>query len=380
VSGLRVLVVAPYYPPHVGGVERYSWELDAELAASPEIERVTVLAPRLPGSAPEREGERHAIVRFPAIEAVTNYPVPAIWSPRFWRMLRGQARSHDVVVCHTRFFLTSLLALALARAAGRPLIHIEHGSDFVQLAGSWTGRAALLYDRTLGRLVLRKANAVFAVSKAAVDFVQRLAGRGDAQVLRRGVEPEQFDPIEPSAELGERAAVTFVGRLLDSKGVGDLIDAFDRLERDDAALFIVGEGPARERLERRAGPSVRFLGARSWTDTVAILKASEVVANPSYTEGLPTAVLEAALAGRAIVATDVGGTSEVVTDGESGLLVAPRDPARLAEALERLLGDAALRARLGERARADVLAGFGWDVSVERFLDVARRLGGLHRQ
>jgi glycosyltransferase involved in cell wall biosynthesis len=380
VSGLRVLVVAPYYPPHVGGVERYSWELDAELAASPEVERVTVLAPRLPQSAPEHEGDAHAVVRFPAVEAVPNYPVPALWDRRLWHMLRGRARDHDVIVCHTRFFLTSLLALALARASGRPLIHIEHGSDFVQLGGSWTGRAALLYDKTFGRLVLRNANAVFAVSKATAAFVERLAGRGDARVLRRGVEPAQFDPIEPSAELGERTTVTFVGRLLDSKGVGDLIDAFERLERDDAALCIVGEGPARERLEQRAGPNVRFLGARSWHDTVAILKASEVVANPSYTEGLPTAVLEAALAGRAIVATDVGGTSEVVTDGESGLLVSPRDPAQLAAALERLLGDAALRARLGERARSDVLASFGWDVSVERFLDVARGLRGLQRK
>ena len=380
---LRVLVMAPYYPPHVGGVERYAWELNEQLAAHPEVERVTVLAPRLPSSSPEREGGAHAVIRFPAREAVPNYPIPAVWRRRLWSILRGQARRHDVVVCHTRFFMPSLFALAMARLARKPLVHIEHGSDFVQLGGTPTGLVAAGYDRTLGRLVLRGATAVAAVSSAAAGFVERLAGR-EAVVVRRGVDPGEIDAIQPSAELrelaGGRLCVTFVGRLLASKGVTDLLEAFESLGRRDAVLCIVGEGPERAALEARAGPDVLFLGARSWHETIAMVKESAVVANPSHTEGLPTAVLEAAFAGRAIAATDVGGTREVVEHGASGLLVPARDPKALSRALEELLAEPALRARFGERARAAVVGRFRWDASVERFLALARSVLRGHSQ
>jgi glycosyltransferase involved in cell wall biosynthesis len=376
-DGLRLLVLAPYYPPHLGGVERFAWELNAHLTTRPEVAQVTVLTPQIPGSGSEREGDTHAVVRFPAMEVVSNYPLPAFWSPRLWRLVRTEIRRHDVFVCHTRFFLTSLLALALAGLKRRPLIHVEHGADFVQLPGSLTGAAASAYDRTVGRLVLRRASAVLAVSDAAAAFVRLLSGR-EAEVIRRGVEPDEVDAVQPSAELrgvlDGRPAVTFVGRLIESKGVADLLDAFASIEHQEAVLCIVGDGPARRALERKAGSRVLFLGPRPWSEVIAIMKASALVVNPSYTEGLPTAVLEAALSERAIVATDVGGTREAIEHGVSGVLLPARDVFALTSALDALLADAGLRRRLGERARAHVLARFKWDAAVERFLAVALAL------
>jgi len=370
---LRVLAVVPYYPPHVGGVERYAFALHDRLLRRPEVDHVTVVAPRLPPDAPVRDGDRrHRVLRYPAVEAVPNYPLPRGLPRAIGRALRGP---HDVVVSHTRFFLTSFMALGVARAIGAPLFHVEHGSAFVQLGGA-TGRVALGYDRTLGRALLRRADVLTAVSRAAAGFVERVSGRR-ADVLYTGVAEEELDGVEPNTELaarfGERPLLAFAGRLLTSKGVDDLVEALGRLERSDAVLVVVGDGPERSRLEAVAAPlgdRVAFLGALPHRETVAVLKAADLVVNPSLTEGLPTAVVEAALCRRAVVATDVGGTAEALAEGEGGVLVAPRDPAALSEALDRLLGDPEERRRLGERAREGALRRFSWDRTVERFLEL----------
>jgi glycosyltransferase involved in cell wall biosynthesis len=173
-----------------------------------------------------------------------------------------------------------------------------------------------------------------------------------------------------------RPTIAYVGRLIDGKGVGDLMNALAALEDPGFFCCVVGDGPRRQQLEAQAArlglaERVVFMGYVGENDVIAILKAADVVVNPSYTEGLPSSVLYAALCGRAVVATDVGGTPEIVEDGTSALLVAPRDVAALSGALARTLADPALRARLGRAAFASASLRFSWDPAVDRFLELA---------
>jgi glycosyltransferase involved in cell wall biosynthesis len=151
-------------------------------------------------------------------------------------------------------------------------------------------------------------------------------------------------------------AVGAAGRLVEQKGFADLIAAMghvnDRIPRR-VRLFLLGDGPLRDDLEHRireAGleDTVTLTGLRS--DAQQLLAAFDVVAFSSVDEGLPMALLEAMAAGRCIVATDVGGIGDAVRDEREGLLVPPREPARLAAALCRALGDHDLRSRLGVAA------------------------------
>jgi glycosyltransferase involved in cell wall biosynthesis len=105
-----------------------------------------------------------------------------------------------------------------------------------------------------------------------------------------------------------------------------------------------------------------------------LIRASDVIVNPSYTEGLPTSVLEAALLGRAILASDVGGTPEVVRDQESALLVPAGDVNALQRGLSTLLTDSQLRSRLGVEARVDAVRRFDRSVSARRFAELAGQL------
>jgi glycosyltransferase involved in cell wall biosynthesis len=385
VRNLRLLIFSPYFPPHVGGLEGYVSDLNEVLLRSGEVDGITVFTPWLPheGAAVEDRGEGYVVVRYPAFELIPNFPVPKVWKREFWRALRStRPASHDVVVSHTRFFLTSALALVCARAVSRPLLHVEHGSDYVQLSGRAPRAAARIYDLSLGRLLLRHADGVVAVSHAAAGFVRRLAGR-DVQVIYRGMWVERLDAATADEHVlewaAERPVVTFVGRLIDGKGVPDLLRAFAAVEGVQAVVCIVGDGPRRAELEmltERLGISehVLFLGylpeERAWS----VIRASDVVVNPSYTEGLPTSVLEAALMGKAVLATDVGGTSEIVTDGHGGLLLEPHDIDGLRSRLEQLLADPDLRERLASAARAEAAGRFDWHVSATHFMEVARGL------
>jgi glycosyltransferase involved in cell wall biosynthesis len=391
VRKLRLLIVSPYFPPHVGGLEGYVSDLNDALLAYGGVERITVFTPMLPAEAGaeavESRSDRYLVLRYPAFELIPNFPIPKLWTPAFWRSVRiSGAREHDVLLSHTRFFLTSALALAWSRAVHRPLLHVEHGSDYVQLSRSWMKGAARIYDHGLGRLLLRRADAVVAISYAAAAFVRRLAAR-DAVVIHRGMWPAQLD-VPPDGQVLERArgrcVVTFAGRLIDGKGVPDLLRAFAAVAGIEALACIVGDGPRRAELEslaRELGISERvvFLGYVPEARARAVIRASDIVVNPSYTEGLPTAVLEAALMGKAVLATDVGGTPEIVSDGDSALLVAPRDVEALRARLEQLLADKRLRERLGDAARAQARGGFDWQACARQYTEILRELTAARR-
>lgn len=172
--------------------------------------------------------------------------------------------------------------------------------------------------------------------------------------LPNGVDLEAAAAAAP-AHLHDGLAVLFLGRLDHAKGADTLVRAFSEVapRAPTAALLIAGEGPERGRLERLmhdlglAG-RVRFLGRRA--DPLELLRGAAVVALPSRSEGMSNTLLEAMAAGRCVVASAIAANAEVA--GDAALLVPPDDPAALGRALLHALGDAGLRGRLGEAARA----------------------------
>ncbi len=214
-----------------------------------------------------------------------------------------------------------------ARATGKPYLLTMHGTD-AELAR----RAPALF-----RPVVRAARMVLCVSEALTETA-RLLGAREVRVVPVGVTVPDVT-VEPD----EPAHVLFVGRLSEEKGVLELIEAARGLP-----LVVVGDGPLRDRVPGALGfvPPAELPG---------YLDRAAVIVCPSRREGYGVAARQAMAHARPVVATAVGGLVEAIVDGETGLLVPPGTVAALRTALERLLGDAALRARLGaagrERAR-----------------------------
>ena len=182
------------------------------------------------------------------------------------------------------------------------------------------------------------------------------------QVVHCGVDPERFAVRD---HAGQGSDLLFVGRLVAEKGLPILIDAFARLRvrRPTVRLTIVGSGKEGAGIEARAraeglGDHVRFTGYQPPEQVGKWLRTADVFVLPSLAEGVPVVVMEAMASGLAVVATRVGGLSELVEDGVNGYLVPAAAPGALADRIEALLDDPDLRNRFGRAGRAKVARDF----------------------
>jgi glycosyltransferase involved in cell wall biosynthesis len=239
---------------------------------------------------------------------------------------RRAARGADLV--HAHWLPTGVVALM----CGKPFVVQLHGTD-VELAK----RA-----RPLARSVLRRARLVVCVSNALAASARELGAR-EVRVIPNGVEvPESVgEPAEPPEVL-------FVGRLSPEKGILELVQAADGMK-----LVVAGDGPLRERVPGALG----FVPHHALGP---LYQRAAVVAVPSHREGFGVVCAEAMAQARPVVASAVGGLLDLVADGETGVLVPPRDVAALRAGLERLLADGELRRRLGEAGRERARTHFSW--------------------
>ena len=247
------------------------------------------------------------------------------------RAARRAAKRADLV--HAHWLVSALPALK----TGKPFVVQLWGTD-VELARRvpWIARG-----------LLRRARLVLAPSESLADAARELGAR-DVRVVPAGVRvPEAVgEPDEPPHVL-------YVGRLSEEKGIEELLEATKGMPR-----VIVGDGPLRE----RAPDAVGFIAPDALGP---FYERAAVVVCPSRREGYGVVAREAMAHGRPVVATAVGGLADAVEDGVTGLLVPPRDPVALRAALERLLGDAELRARLGGAARERARERFAWPAATE---------------
>jgi glycosyltransferase involved in cell wall biosynthesis len=275
---------------------------------------------------------------------------------RFVRMLTAQR----IDILHSHMFQASKFASPLGWLARVPVI-VETTHVREQWRRGWL-KGSYLADRFVGRFITR----YIAVSLANADYLEheKRLPVGKIAVIRNGVAVERFDPgrVAPAAmraALGieEDAPVVIVlARFEPQKGHAVLFDAWQSVAASfpKARLVCVGEGRLRGELEARAAAlgiaaSIRFAGYQSNIPDWLALAAFTVL--PSFYEGLPLSALESMAAGRAVVATSVDGTIEVVLDGKTGLTVPAGEPAPLAAAIGRLLAAPELARSLGRAGR-----------------------------
>lgn len=238
------------------------------------------------------------------------------------------------------------LFIALALAARCPLILHLHGAALQRLHEE-AGRGL----RALLRFALEQAACVVVPCESQRTWVRGVTRRAQAVLV-----PAPVTPIEAAHEERRANLVLFLGRLDPAKGVFDLLEALSALRPavPDVRLLCAGEGDraAVQRYAERLGiaDAVKLTGWVGPSGKRALLESAAVFALPSYDEALPLGLLEAMAAGMPVVATAVGGVTEVVVDGVSGFVAAPGDTATLQRLLRKLLLDRKLAARVGAAA------------------------------
>lgn len=350
---LRILLLTDYFPPHgAGGVEAVVAVLARGLASRGHSVMVLTLQT---GAAPLREHVGgHDVIRVPASDLSGVAGLQAACAPGLYSALRRACRDFtpDIVHAHNLFFRTTETAVLPGVLPRLPLIvtlHLGRSDGVSPLA-----LALRAYEETVGRLVLRRAAAVIAVSHAVGRLAQRLApARTPVTVIPNTVDLTRFSPAAEGQSDPMR--VLFVGRLVHNKGPAVFLHAARlALEQEPGIRFVMaGSGPLEGRLKSlarklRIDGSVDFLGQRA--DVPDLLRSATVLVRPSTLEGMPLTVLEAMATGLPVIATSVGGTPELVEDGVTGYLVRPGDTRAVAAAVLRMARAPDLAISMGRTA------------------------------
>lgn len=365
-SRLRVAIVTPTLD--TGGSERQI----ANIAAAIDHEAVELTIVVLFGA------YKHHLLD--SIDKRVSIVRPRFFhhDPRMGRWLADVLEQRRIDVVHSFLWNADAYSAAAKRRGGRfALICSERGDRTLD---AWTPVRAFhpLLDR---RLIFPAADLFCANSEFGRDVVVR---RGfpieRTRVIPNGIDSDRIDAIaaiDVRALRGWPASDLLAGtvsRLVGYKGIDVLLRAVSML--DGVRCAIVGDGPQRRELERLAhtlglDDRVAFLGRQAVPE--AMVKSFDVFALPTLeSEHASNAIIEAMTCAKPVVATRVGGNGEIVIDGKTGLLVAPRSPADLADALRRLRDDAALRSSFGAAGRAAVEERFRVDVIARRMVELWR--------
>jgi len=359
---MKVLLVTNDFPPRVGGIQNYLWNIYRGLDV-----HVRVVAPAFNGDAAFDRAAGIEVVRWPRAVA---WPTQALH-----KRITELSRDADVVA-----FGAVLPMNLLATRIDKPVVVHTHGFEV-----AWA-RAPLM--RQTLRRIGRAASAITVVSNFTARFIERAVGQPEKiHLLRTGVDLDRFSPdvdattIRRRYDIDERPVVACVSRLVARKGQDQIIKALPtvRAHVPSATALIVGGGPMRKRLEAMARANgledaVVFTGEVPENELAAHYAAGDVFAMPCRSryadlevEGLGLVYLEAQACARPAITGDSGGAPEAVIPEETGLVVTGNAVGPLAQAVARLLADPKEARAMGQAGRRFVEREHRWEDVIARY-------------
>jgi len=379
---MRLLFVTQDFPPAVGGIQTYSWEVAGRLAT--QIRELTVVAPRHPGAASIDQTAPFPIRRLPGrpdLLPLSLLPAVPVWA---WK------KSIDVAF-HTQW--QTLAASILSRALiGRPrrIVCVAHGREllFNPMPAGSVGAAA--YNR-LRRFLLRRVTTFLPVSHYTANLLhEHGVPSSRTHVVPNGTDPERFrprdgTPVRKDLGLSGRTILLTVGRLVRRKGIDTVLRALPTIADTcpDVTYVIAGTGPDRPRLDRLAGRlgvrnRVQFAGEVDHDRLPLFYSAADLFVMPARedppdVEGFGLVFLEANACGTPVIGARSGGIPDAVRDEETGLLVPPDAPNALADAALRILTTPNLADTLGKQGRHRAVHEASWDRVADRIYTLLGR-------
>lgn len=381
---MRIVLACIRYPPAPGGAESHVAALAEGFAKRGHevVVHTSDLFTEYPFARkalpPKVEGV--SVVRHRAFSPgrLAHY----VFLPTMGPALRKAAKRADALHAHSYGYYPSWATMLAARGARKPWLFTPHYHPPWSMEGARSRRALRdVYDKAIGQRVLDSAARVIAVSTGELAELKRHMRVDDARVrvIPNGFHASRFTPTPDPAPfrrlVGGEPFVLFAGRLAKNKGLDTLVRAVPMLPAD-ARVVLAGEDQGQraglEKLARELGVQDRLRFTGHLTDELyrSALAAADVLALPSEWEAFGIVLAEAMACGTPVVATSVGGAPDVVGDGAGGVLVPYGDPARLADALSRVLTDRAGAHRMGAAGKERAFRLFSWDAVVERTLEL----------
>lgn len=382
----RILMLSPFFAPHIGGSQRYMEELATTLIKTQKHTTVDVLTYNTT-NAPRRQTYRgmtiYRIGCIPILPGQFVLPNPFELIPLLTQLSHHR---YTAVWANTRFFDTAWWGWIFAHMIGATSIITDHVAGHPIHAHPVITWMAKVIDRTVCRFALRKYDVVTATNKATQRFLHATLKIPNVILSYGGVDTQYFSPAPKRIRKipglskifhANDIVITFASRLIWSKGVTYFLHAITQfLQKAPAHVYVVfaGNGDLQEMVRttittHNLSDRVFLTGGLSPGDVRTTLRASDIVVHPSHhTEGFPNVLLEAGACGACIIATHNAGTSEIVQHNSTGLLFPPRDSKAILRALTWTLTHKKQRTLMAKRARAHIARHFAWKNIVKDFI------------
>lgn len=361
----KILVISTYFYPHIGGSEKYMEELYSYLKAKNKDVSVDVLCYSTDRFREKEIYKGLNIYRIKGFEILKDQFI--LPDPVSLLDFLSKHRGYDLVHTSTRFFDSSWWAPLYARLIGAKVVLTDHCAYHPVSSSGFVNLAVRLIEATIVRFSLHFYDGIFAQNKKTKEFLQKNFSIS-SQVAYPGV-----NTPGTREKTGKRVKVVYAGRLLKSKGVGDLISFAKEIQEAD--FIVAGDGALLKKFKKEAGgiKNIKFLGGIEHKEVIRLLKNSDIFVYPSrHSEGLPMALVEAGESKMAVVATNTGAISEIIKDGVTGILIKQGDSRAFKEALIRLVEDKKLRDSLSKKLYEFTVKTFSWDRAANLVLQSLR--------
>ncbi|MGE0792838.1 MAG: glycosyltransferase family 4 protein [Candidatus Woesearchaeota archaeon] len=374
---MKIIIFPGNFLPFVGGLETHVDEFVKYLSSKGKYE-ITIFAPNIGGKEKETIHENVKVLRYPAHEVVKNFTKPKIFSLKFWKMYFSlYSNKYDLVMTRTRFFPNSTLGMIFAKFRFKtiPLMHVEHGSEFVKLESKFKSFVAKIYDLTLGKLLFKLADTNIAISNDVKKFICRNfvnCKKENIPIIHRGVDFELYDKITSELKFKDKIILGSICRFYKWKGLENSILAFKNLPsniKDKCVYLIAGYGEDEEKLKKLAlgEDEIKFLGKKSFSESIALMKSFDIFIHASYPGGgLSNSLLQAMYCKSAIIASPNEGATDVI-NSETGILLKDNSSKEISRAIIDLIEDRNKRKVLALNAHDYIKNNFNWNDVVKKY-------------
>ncbi len=374
-------IFSAQYLPHLGGVERYTYNLAKTLTQKGN--KVVVVTSQI-DDLPEKEiSDGILIYRLPCINLLNGrYPVLKFWKKQC-SIVAKKLKKQDIslVVINTRFYLHSLFAARFAKKAGIKSIIIDHGTSHLSVHNKFFDTIGAWWEHIITAMDKYYCKDYYGVSLATCEWLKHFHIKPKGALYNALNMDDINDYInDRDKEFREKhnipkdaKVIAFTGRLLEEKGIKQLVSSVERIskDRDDVYLLLAGDGDLEEYVDQRKSEHIIPMGRLEYQDVISMLCESDIFCMPSFSEGFSTSILEAAACKCYIITTERGGSKELVVSNEYGTIIPTNDEELVYNAIVQVLDDDEFRKEACEKSYQKLISEFIWDVTADKIINIS---------
>lgn len=370
-KGKTYCIFAAQYFPHLGGVERYTYNLAKQLIK--DGNRVMIVTSNVYHLKEYELVNDIPVYRIPCYNLLDGrYPVIK-FNKDFWKIHHVLKRKKiDMVIVNTRFYLHSLYGMIFAKRKKVKCITLDHGTSHLSVHNRFWDTIGKIFEHTFTKIDYLFCKEYYGVSKACNKWLKHFHIKAKG-VLYNSIDLEEVEEIKAKVTTSYReqyhipedsVVITFTGRLLEEKGLPSLMNVMDRLHKEgvNAYLFIAGDGDMQQEIEKRKTDYILPVGRIDFEHIIALLKESDIFCLPSFSEGFSTSILEASACDCYIVTTARGGAKELLINEDYGCVIPNNKEEILYKALLETINDSDKRKKGVELTYKMIEDHFTWKI------------------